>query len=71
MEVDAETHSQASGKIQEFCGNVEDKSEQIGDVKNITRGTTETTRLGMWTSKRPGLTTKKHASARPRPPTYL
>ena len=70
MEADAETHSQTSEETLESCRRVEDRSEQVGEVKD-TRRSTESTNLGLWGCTEPRPPTREHAEATVRSPTHL
>jgi len=54
------------------CERVGNKSEQVGDIKNITRKTIKSN-LGLKGRgfTEPELLTREHAGARPRPPQHL
>ena len=71
METDTETHSQHQAEPGESCGRVQDRSEQVGGVKDITRRSTESTNLRPWGFTEPGPPTSKHAGTGPRLPTYM
>ena len=70
MEADAETQSQTLEEALESCRRVEDRREQVGEVKD-TRRSTESTNLGPWGFTEPGPPTSKHAGTESRLPTYL
>ena len=68
MEAGAETHNQASGRVWDVLWKMGDRTEQFGGVKDTIRNHTESTNLAQWGIAEPGIPTREHTGAEPRPP---